>query len=189
MTELLAGDLYRLKKSQLLRGIMILVCFLSFLLIITIRQDIRVGISVFGNLTAFKGIPDVIRVGTQYQKGLGILAAILISVFIGQEYQWKTWQHKWTIHRSRARIYLSKAAVSSGLSAAVFLVFESIALLSSGQIHSIVTSEYVTFIACGFALYSALGACICAISLAIKNNATSIVISLLYVLFSRRYGL
>jgi hypothetical protein len=174
MTELLAGDLYRLKKSQLLRGIMILVCFLSFLLIITIRQDIRVGISVFGNLTAFKGIPDVIRVGTQYQKGLGILAAILISVFIGQEYQWKTWQHKWTIHRSRARIYL---------------VFESIALLSSGQIHSIVTSEYVTFIACGFALYSALGACICAISLAIKNNATSIVISLLYVLFSRRYGL
>lgn len=184
MTKILRTDLYRLGRSKLYYGIMAFTGILAFFLMMIMRQDIRVGISVFGNLTAFKGIEDIIRIGTEYQKGLGILVAILISVWIGQEYQWKTWQHKWIISKSRAGIYLSKAIVSSAISAAVFLLFELIALLSSGQISSILAGGYISTVICGAAVYAALGVVICLLSMLIKNHTTSIIVCLCYVLFS-----
>jgi hypothetical protein len=148
------------------------------------RQDIRVGISVLGNLTTFKEIEDIIRAGTEYQKGLGIIIAILISVWIGQEYQWKTWQHKWIISKSRISIYLSKAIISSVISSALFLLFELIALLSSGQISNIVVSGYVSSIICGITVYASLGSVLCLLSMLIKNSTASTIICLCYVLFS-----
>lgn len=184
MTKLLRSDLYRFRKSKLFCGIMASTGILAFLMMMMMRQDIRLGISVFGNLTAFKGIQDIFRIGTEYQKGLGILIAILISVLIGQEYQWKTWQHKWIICKSRTRIYLSKAILSSVISATAFLLFELIALLSSGQISNTLMSEYVAMVICGFSIYAALGAVICLLSMLIKNLTTSIIICLCYVLFS-----
>jgi hypothetical protein len=135
-------------------------------------------------LTALKGIEDIIRIGAEYQKGLGILIAILLSVLIGQEYQWKTWQHKWIIGKSRTRIYLSKAILSSAASAAVFLLFELIALFGSGQTGNILTSAYLAMMICGFAVYAALGAVICLLSMLIKNNTASTIVCLCYVLFS-----
>jgi ABC-type transport system involved in multi-copper enzyme maturation permease subunit len=187
MTKLLRSDLYRFGKSKLFYGIMTFTGILAFLLMMIMRQDIRVGISVFGNLTAFKGIEDIIRIGTEYQKGLGILIAILISVLIGQEYQWKTWQHKWIIGKSRTRIYLSKAILSSAISAAVFLLFELIALFSSGQISNILADGYISMVICGVAVYAALGAVICLLSMLIKNNTTSVIVCLCYVLFSETF--
>ncbi len=184
MTKILRTDFYRLGRSKLYYGIMAFTGILAFFLMMIMRQDIRIGISVFGNLTAFKGIEDIIRIGTEYQKGLGILVAILISVWIGQEYKWKTWQHKWIISKSRAGIYLSKAIVSSAISAAVFLLFELIALLSSGQISSILAGGYISLVICGVAVYATLGAVICLLSMLIKNNTTSIIVCLCYVLFS-----
>lgn len=184
MTNILRSDLYRFGKSKLLYGIMMFTGILAFFLMMVMRQDIRVGISVFGNLTAFKGIEDIIRIGTEYQKGLGILVAILISVLIGQEYQWKTWQHKWIINKNRTQIYLSKALLSSATSVAVFLLFEMIALFSSGQIKNILMSEYVALVICGVAIYAALGSVICLLAMLIKNNTISIIVCLCYVLFS-----
>lgn len=184
MTKLMKSDLYRLGKSKLFYGIMAFTCTLAFFLMMIMRQDIRVGISVFGNLTAFKGIQDVIRLGAEYQKGLGIFIAILISVLIGQEYQWKTWQHKWIIGKSRTHIYLSKAFLSLFTSTAVFLLFELTALFTSGQISDILTKEHITIIVSGVAVYAALGTVICLISMLIKNNTTSTIICLCYVLFS-----
>lgn len=187
MSNLLRADLYRLGRSKLFYGIMVFTGILAFCLMMIIRQDIRVGISVFGNLTTFKGIEDIIRIGIEYQKGLGILIVILISVFIGQEYQWKTWQHKWIIGRNRAHIYLSKAIISSATSAAVFLLFELIALFSTGQISNILTSKYVAMIICGFAVYAALGAIICLFSILIKNNTVATIFCLFYILFSETF--
>ncbi len=54
------------------------------MLMILNGQDIRIGISIFGNLTTFISPEDVIALGVQYQKGLGIIVAVFISVFIGQ---------------------------------------------------------------------------------------------------------
>jgi hypothetical protein len=148
------------------------------------RQDIRLGISVFGNLTAFKGIDDIIRIGITYQKGLGILVAILISVFIGQEYQWQTWQQKWLTSKNRIYIYLSKAALSSVVSAAIFLVFQIVALLSSSQIQEMLTPEYAGMMVSGVFIYAALGSVICMLSMLVKSSTASIIVCLGYVLVS-----
>ncbi|MCR1897488.1 ABC transporter permease [Irregularibacter muris] len=185
MIKLLRSDLYRFGKSRLFYGGITFTAFLAFFLTMIMRQDIRVGISVFGSITTFKGIEDILRLGIEYQKGLGILIAILISVLIGQEYQWKTWQHKWIINKSRTRIYLSKAILSSIMSVSIFLIFELIALFSSGQISNILTNEYVAMIICGTVLYATLGTFICLFSMLIRKNTTSIVVCLCYVLFSR----
>jgi ABC-type transport system involved in multi-copper enzyme maturation permease subunit len=177
-------DIYRLGKSKLFYGIAAFTCIIAFLLVMLIRQDIRLGISIFGDITAFKKIDDVIRIGTAYQKGLGILAAVLISIFTGQEYQWQTWQHKWMTSRSRILIYLSKAVLLPAVSAAIFLIFQIVVLLASGQVQEMLTPEYAAMMVSGVFVYTALGSVICLLSMLIKSNTASIVVCLGYVMFS-----
>lgn len=184
MTKIWKSDLYRLGKSKLFYGITAFTCIIAFLLIMLIRQDIRLGISIFGDITTFKKIDDVIRIGIAYQKGLGIFVAVLISVFIGQEYQWQTWQHKWMTSKSRIFIYLSKAALSSSVSAAIFLIFQIVALLSSGQIQEMLTPEYAGMMLSGAFIYAALGSVICLLSMLVKSSTASIIVCLGYVMFS-----
>jgi hypothetical protein len=184
MTAIWKGDLFRFVKSKLFYGVAVLTCLIACSLMILTRQDIQLGISIFGNLTAFKTVDDIIRIGVQYQKGLGILVAVLLSVFIGQEYAWKTWQHKWIIGKSRPHIYASKALLSSVVSTMVFLIFEVMALLCSCQIQNILTDGYVAMVICSAFIYAALGSVICMLSVLIKSNTASIIICLGYVLFS-----
>ena len=184
MKNIWLSDLYRIGKSKLFYGITVFTCIIAFSLIILTRKDIHLGISVFGNLTTFKGIDDIIRIGITYQKGLGILVAILISVYIGQEYQWQTWQQKWLISKNRIYIYLSKAVLSSAISAAIFLVYQIITLLSSGQIHEMLTLKYAVMMISSVFIYSALGSMICLLSMLVKNSTASILVCLGYVLFS-----
>lgn len=184
ITNIWKSDLYRIGKSKLLYGVAAFTCLIAFLLIMLMRKDIRLGISIFGDLTSFKGIDDIIRIGIAYQKGLGILVAILISVFIGQEYQWQTWQQKWMACKNRIFIYLSKAALSSAVSAAIFLVFQIVALLSSGQIQEMLTPEYAGMMMSSVFIYAALGSVICLLSMLVKSSTASIIVCLGYVLFS-----
>jgi ABC-type transport system involved in multi-copper enzyme maturation permease subunit len=184
MTNIWKSDLYRFGKSKLFYGVAAFTCSIAFSLIMLMRQDIRLGISVFGNLTAFKGIDDIIRIGIAYQKGLGILVAVLISVFIGQEYQWQTWQQKWLTNKNRIYIYLSKAVLSSAVSAAIFLIYQIVALLSSGQIQEMLTPEYACMMIGSIFIYAALGSVICMFSMLVKSSTVSIIACLGYVLFS-----
>jgi hypothetical protein len=178
------SDIYRFGKSKLFYGILLLTVLIALFLALLIRQDIRLGISVFGNLIAFRGVEDIIRTGAVYYNGLGVFVAILIAVFIGQEYQWKTWQHKWNISKSRVKIYLSKFALSSTISAVIFLVFQSVVLLGSNQTRDILTIEYALIIVSGLFIYAALGAVISMFSMLIKNTTASIIACLGYVLMS-----
>ena len=184
MTNIWKSDLYRIGKSKLFYGVTAFTCIIAFLLIMLVHQDIRLGISIFGDLTAFKKIDDIIRIGIEYQKGLGILVAVLISVFIGQEYQWQTWQQKWMTSRNRIFIYLSKAALSSAVSAAIFLIFQIVVLLSSGQMQEMLTPEYAGMMIGSIFIYAALGSVICLLSMLVKNSTASIIVCLGYVLFS-----
>ncbi|MFA7077087.1 MAG: hypothetical protein WC147_01570 [Syntrophomonas sp.] len=184
MTNIWKSDLYRFGKSKLFYGIAAFACVIAFLLIMLMRQDIRLGISIFGDLTAFRKIDDIIRIGIAYQKGLGILIAVLISVFIGQEYQWQTWQQKWMTSKNRLFIYLSKAALSSAVSALIFLIFQIVALLSSGQIQEMLTPNYAGMMISGVFIYAALGSVICLLSMLIKSSTASMIVCLGYVLFS-----
>ena len=70
------------------------------------------------------------------------------------------------------------------VSALTFLVFELSALLFSGQMGNLLASGYVTTLFCGSAIYMALGAVLCFISMLIKNGTTSVIVSLGYILFS-----
>lgn len=184
MLKIARNDLYRLRKSKLFYFFILFTGFISLLLMILNRQDIRLGISVFGNLTTFITANDIIKIGIEYQKGLGIVAAVFVSVFVGQEYLWNTWQHKWLISKSRIGMYLSKTMISSLTAIAIFLFYEVIALLFSGQMKELFTVEYVASLICGSFLYASLGAVICLISMLIKNSTASIIVSLCYVLFS-----
>ena len=184
MMNIWKSDLYRIGKSKLFYGIAAFTCIIAFLLIMLVRQDIRLGISIFGDLTAFKKTDDIIRIGIEYQKGLGIFVAILISVFIGQEYQWQTWQQKWMISKNRIFMYLSKVALSSAVSAVIFLIFQIVALLSSGQIQEILTAEYAGMMISSVFIYAALGSVICLLSMLVKSSTASIIVCLGYVLFS-----
>lgn len=71
MLNIINSDIYRIKKSKLFYGAIILAGLISFLLVTLNRQDIRLGVSVFGNLTTFVTAKDVIALGIQYQKGIG----------------------------------------------------------------------------------------------------------------------
>ncbi len=184
MMNIWRSDLYRIGKSRLFYGVMAFTFIMAFSLIMLVRQDIRLGISVFGNLTTFKKIDDIIRIGTEYQKGLGILVAVLLSVFIGQEYQWQTWQQKWMTSQNRIFIYLSKAALSSMVSAVIFLVFQITVFLSSGQMQEMLTLEYAGMVLGSIFIYAALGAVICLLSMLVKQSTVSIIVCSGYVLFS-----
>jgi len=184
LSNVIRGDVYRFGKSKLFYGIAAFTSVFAFFLVMVIRQDIRFGISVFGDLIAFREIGDIIRIGAEYEKGLGILVAVLISVFIGQEYQWKTWQHKWVTNRSRSAIYLSKALLSSVISVIIFLLYQTVVLLSSWQVQQLLTVEYAVMIACSVFIYAALGTVICLLAMLIKNNTASAIICIGYVLFT-----
>lgn len=184
MLNIMSGDVYRIKKNRLFYGAITFAALISFLLMTLNRQDIRLGISIFGNLTTFISAKDVITLGVQYQKGLGLVAAIFVSIFIGQEYQWNTWQHKWLIGKSRYGMYFSKAILSAMVSALTFLVFELSAFLFSGQMGNLLAGDYVTILLCGSVIYMALGAVLCFISMLIKNSTTSVIVALGYILFS-----
>ncbi|MCL2054228.1 MAG: hypothetical protein FWG90_07315 [Oscillospiraceae bacterium] len=184
MYNILKCDLFRFIKSKLLYGVVTFTVLIAFSLAMLIGREIRIGISVFGNLTTFRDAGDIIRIGVQYQKGLGIFIAVLMSVFIGQEYQWKTWQHKWLATNSRTRIYISKVIFSSAGAAAIFMLYQMVALISSSQIRGVLTGAYTAIIISGVFIYAALGTVICLISMLIKNNTASMVTCLCYVLFS-----
>lgn len=184
MLNIIHSDIYRMRKSKLFYGVTVLAGFIAFLLMMLNRQDIRLGISIFGNLTTFISVEDVVRLGIEYQKGLGIIVAVFISVFIGREYQWNTWQHKWLISKSRSGMYMSKVLLSVLTSAMIFLLFEIIVLVCSGQINYLLAGDYVVTVLCGCAIYAALGAVLCLLSMLIKSNVASIVVSMGYVLFS-----
>jgi len=183
MNNIMKNDTYRLVKWKLLYCVLSMAAVVAVILTTIVRQDIRLGISVFGNVIALRGFDDVIRMGIVYHNGLGVLIAVLLSVFIGQEYQWKTWQHKWITNQSRTHIYLSKIILSSAISVVMFLIFQIIVLLGSNQVGYLLTNDYIAMIISGIFIYASLGVVICMLSMLVKNNIASVVISLAYVLF------
>ncbi|MCL2163248.1 MAG: ABC transporter permease [Oscillospiraceae bacterium] len=187
MSNILKCDFYRFSRSKLLYALAAFSAVIAFTLTAAIRQGIRVGISVFGDLTAFRGTDDIVLAGVQFHKGLGVIVAILLSVLIGQEYEWKTWQHKWMTNRNRSGrsgIYLSKALFGVVCSSGVFLAYQMTVLFCSNQIREMLTIEYTAMIVSGIFIFAALGAVICMLSMLIKNSAASVIVCLCYVLFS-----
>lgn len=184
MIKVIKCDFYRLAKSKSLYAILAVAVLVSGFLSLVLRSDVRIGISIFGNLTTFKSIGDLVVIGTQYYKGLGFLVAIIVSVFIGQEYLWKTLGNKSTAIRSRLHIYLSKTLLLCVISLITYIVFQCTVLLLSGQHEMLLTSQYFLMMISGIFPYIALGSVFTLISTLMKNNVYAVIACLGYVLLS-----
>lgn len=178
------SDLYRLAKFRLFYWVMGISVFTGLLLNLIIRMDVRLGLSVFGSQTLIKSARDIILLGANYQKLLGFLSAVLISVFIGQEYLFKTWKLKWLTQNSRTGLYLSKALLSSLAASGLFLLYEGLVFASSGESLSVLLKDYGALLISGIAIYAAFGSVICFIAMLIKNSTASTIACLCYVFFS-----
>lgn len=182
MTRVLRSDIYRFGKSKLLYGVIFFIALVSFLLTVMIRGDIRLGVSMFGNLLLFRDVNDILRMGIEYQNGLGFFIAIVISVFIGHEYQWHTWQNKWLIAKNRTGMYISKLICSSLCAVIVFVIYQLVVIIGSGQASVVFSYNRMVFIS-GIFIYATLGSVICLIAIVSKNMIYGVICSLCYVLF------
>lgn len=184
MIKVFKCDLYRIRKSKSLYLLLMISGIMALALVTLVKQDIRLGISIIGDITIFKNIEDIVLVGANYQKGLGVLIAIIISLFIGQEYLFKTWKLKCIENGHRGHIYLSKMIVSMLLSVSVLIIFQGLTLLFYGKPNEMVTENYIFTIVSAIFVYAALGAIICLFSIVIKNNVVATIMSLCYILLS-----
>ncbi len=119
-------DLKRLFMSiDMLIGfllVLMITLFLSFL----ISSGTKFGISIFGNLTIFSNGKLILINGANYTKGIGIIVAVLISLFIGKEYRYKTFGYILSKDISRRKIYFTKALSSIFIGTSIFLTYELI---------------------------------------------------------------
>jgi ABC-type transport system involved in multi-copper enzyme maturation permease subunit len=184
MNNLLASDFVRIRKNKLLLGFAVFAALVAVGLMLMIRSDIRLGISVFGGATMFRDAEDAIRFGVQYYKSLGILIAVVITIFIGQEYSWNTWQQKWIVSKSRMKIYFAKLISSVIISIAFFVLFQVLVLALSGSRGEALETHILWMLIGGVFVYAALGSALCAITFLFRNQTTASIVGLIYVLFS-----
>jgi ABC-type transport system involved in multi-copper enzyme maturation permease subunit len=182
LTNILKCDFYRLRKFKPLYFSFIASALLSFLLVSLIKQDIRFGISIVGNLTVLKNFNDIFLIGANYQKGLGILVAIVISLFVGQEYSYKTWKLKCFNTKNRSIIYFSKMIQAIVVSIIIPAIFQLIALLFYGNFSILNNEVYILTLITSGVSYATLGVVICFINIVMKSHISSIVASICYVL-------
>ncbi len=188
MIKIIKNDFYRLVCSKLFYIVLGVSMLISAFLSLVLRSDIRIGISIFGNLTTFKGVEDLVLIGTQYYKGLGFLIAIIISIFIGQDYLWKTLCNKWNITKSRTKMYLSKLLLSCVVSVIIYISFQTMVLIFSAKGELFFYVQYLLVMASGILPYIALGSVFTLISTTMKNNIYAVITCLGYVLLSETFA-
>lgn len=181
MFGLLKNDLYRIKKTSSLYIMLFLSFFISLFFLILNSKGIKLGIYVLEASSNIKETNDIALFGLKYQILLGLFVAIIISLFIGQEYRWKTWKLKIVSGFSHNKLFISKLICSSLISISIFLVYQIIILLYSRNLLSL------SIILNGVFVYAALGSIVCFISIIIKNDTISIVVSICYVLLGETF--
>lgn len=186
MLMVLKSDIFRLKKWKSIYCFAGVTMLLALSLIAMTSNDIRLGISIFGNLTMFRDLKDIFVFGIDFRKGLGIIVAILISTFIGEEYRWNTIKLKILAGKSREKIYITKMIESIMISVFIYLIYELMILLgmsfTTNNISTILNINNMLRLLCGIALYTALGSIIGCIAILIKKPTISAMICIIYVL-------
>ncbi len=182
MNRIVKFDIQRMVKSSVFIGVSILVVFIAGSLTIFMNQDINLGISIYGNMTGFKSIEDVILIGTQFYKGLGYIVAVVIAVFWGQEYLWKTLGKKENLVQCRTKIYLSKVLVSIGSTVVMYALFQLTVVALSGQPISMM--QYIYVVVGGVFPYVALASVLAMITTGMGSNMGALIACIAYVVIS-----
>lgn len=180
---ILARGFKRNIKSQYVKIPFLIVLIWSVFISILVSRNVRLGISIFGDLTVFTSGHNILYHGANYTKGLGSVIAIIISLSIGKEYQYKTWQHLTSNNIKRNKIYITKIITSIVLAISLFLVYEiiSFCILRGSNLRDVSIIEYVKLIANGIILYATLASIISFISMVIKNYVLSLLASVMFI--------
>ncbi len=182
MGRIIKFDVHRMMKSSVFIGVSVLTVFIAGVLSILMNQDINLGISIYGNMTGFKSIEDVILIGTQFYKGLGYIVAVVIAVFWGQEYLWKTLGKKENLVQGRTKIYLSKVLVSIGSTVVMYTLFQLTVVALSG--HPVLTMQYICVLVGGVFPYVALASVLAMITTGVGSNMGALIACIAYVVIS-----
>ena len=142
----------------------------------------KIGISVFGELTTYKNLSEVLLNGLNFTKGLGFLITLAIALGIAQEYRYRTWVHFIGSGMDRCAIYLGKYFFSMGLAIAFFLTYTMSAYLTSVGMGKTMSFDQILFvIERGIIVYATLAGIVVFLSMSSKNHVSGILFPLAFV--------
>ena len=192
MLTLLNCDFYRFKKNRSFRSLYILISLMGLVLVLLLKNDIKLGISIIGSLTLFTSPQEVFMAGLDFRKGLGMIVAIMVTLFISEEFSCKTMKLKLIVKKSKYKIYFSKLIEAISIAISIVLVYEIVViiggLLGFYNIEELVNISNIGRLIIGVLIYASIGAIICFINMFFQNMFTSIIVSLAYIILNDTFS-
>ena len=183
---LVKRDILRALKSFHIQVILVITILFSFLFTFFVGNSNKIGISIFGELTTYKDLSEVLLNGLNYTKGLGFLITFAITLFIAEEYQYNTWQHYICSGRKRWEIYVEKYLFANILALIIFLIYILSSYFTSLIINKAISFDKIIFIISrGIMIYATLASLIVFLSMSFKNYIGGILASLVFVFFEK----
>lgn len=183
---LVKRDILRALKSFHIQVILVITILFSFLFTFFVGNGNKIGISIFGELTTYKDLSEVLLNGLNYTKGLGFLITFAITLFIAEEYQYNTWQHYICSGRKRREIYVGKYLFANVLALIIFIIYILSSYFTSLIINKAISFDKIIFIISrGIMIYATLASLIVFLSMSFKNYIGGILASLVFVFFEK----
>lgn len=183
---LIKRDILRALKSFHIQVVFIITILFSGIFTFFVANGNKIGISVFGNLTTYKDLSEVLLNGLDYTKGLGFLVTFAIALFISEEYQFNTWQHYICSGRKRTEIYISRYIFALMLAITIFLMYTLSSYFVSVILgKSIDFSKFIFIIRRGVIVYMALTSIVVFLSMSLKNHIAGILGSLAFIFLEK----
>lgn len=183
---LVKRDVLRALKSFHIQIALIITILFSSLFTFFVGNGNKIGISIFGKLTTYKDLSEVLFNGLDYTKGLGFLITFSIALFIASEYQYNTWQHYISSGKGRVAIYIEKYLFALLLSMTVFLMYTFASYVTSSIIGKTIDVNKIIFvIGRGLIVYATLTSLVVFLSMSLKNYITGILVSSIFVFFEK----
>lgn len=183
---LVKRDILRALKSFHIQVILVITILFGFLFTFFVGNGNKIGISIFGELTTYKDLSEVLLNGLNYTKGLGFLITFAITLFIAEEYQYNTWQHYICSGRKRWGIYVGKYLFANILALIIFLIYILSSYFTSLIINKAISFDKIIFIISrGIMIYATLASLIVFLSMSFKNYIGGILASLVFVFFEK----
>lgn len=184
--DLFKRDLLRALNSRYMQVGALLTFISGVVLSLLIGSNYKIGISIFGNLTTYKTLEEIALNGIDYRKGIGLLITILVSVFISQDYQYKTWQQPIHAGNSRVKIYFCRLLFSLLTGMLIFLSYEiPVYIISILLGEKILFYNIVSILCKGMIIYFVIPCTVTCLAISIKNHMLSVLISIIYILFEQ----
>lgn len=175
-------ECFRAMKSFHIQVLFAIIIAWGSLFTFFVSNGNKIGISIFGELTTYKNLSEVLFNGLNYTKGLGFLITLAIATGIAQEYRYRTWEHSIGSGMNRCAIYFGKYVFAVELAVTLFLTYTLSAYLTSVGIGKTMRFDQILFvIERGIIVYATLAGIVVFLSMSSKNYVSGILLSLAFV--------